>query len=147
MCYYFLCVSGIYVTLYYHYLMYDNLQSFSITTDVLSSIPRSWRDVLDTTLCCLFVFDIRILITPLVSSNSSYNICQWLATSLWFSPGTPVSSTNKTNHHNIVEILLKVALIQKQKWKCFYYIPIRRNSANKFTSRIERKTHGQCKIK
>jgi len=27
-----------------------------------------------------------------------------------FSPGTPVSSTNKTDHHNITEILLKVAL-------------------------------------
>jgi hypothetical protein len=25
-------------------------------------------------LCCLFFFDIRILITPLVSSNSSSNI-------------------------------------------------------------------------
>jgi hypothetical protein len=24
-------------------------------------------------------------------------------------PGTPVSSTNKTNHHDIAEILLKVA--------------------------------------
>jgi hypothetical protein len=28
----------------------------------------------------------------------------------WFSPGTPVSSTNKTCHHDITEILLKVAL-------------------------------------
>jgi len=28
----------------------------------------------------------------------------------WFSPGTPVSSTNKTNRHSITEILLKVAL-------------------------------------
>ena len=28
----------------------------------------------------------------------------------WFSPGTPVSFTNKTDHHNINEILLKVAL-------------------------------------
>jgi len=28
----------------------------------------------------------------------------------WFSPGTPVSSTNKTDHHAITEILLKVAL-------------------------------------
>jgi hypothetical protein len=27
-----------------------------------------------------------------------------------FSPGTPVSPTNKTDHHNITEILLKVAL-------------------------------------
>ena len=44
----------------------------------------SWRDVLDTTIC--------------------NKICQW------FSPGTPVTSTNKTDHHNITEILLKVAL-------------------------------------
>jgi hypothetical protein len=28
----------------------------------------------------------------------------------WFSPGTPVSSTNKTDHHDITEKLLKVAL-------------------------------------
>jgi len=28
----------------------------------------------------------------------------------WFSQGTPVSSTNKTDHHKITEILLKVAL-------------------------------------
>jgi hypothetical protein len=31
-------------------------------------------------------------------------------TGLWFFPGTPVSSTNKTDCHNITEILLKVAL-------------------------------------
>ena len=37
-------------------------------------------------------------------------VCQWLATGLWFSQGTPVSSTNKTDHHDIAEILLKVAL-------------------------------------
>jgi hypothetical protein len=36
--------------------------------------------------------------------------CQWLATSRWFSLGTPVSSTNKTDRHDITEILLKVAL-------------------------------------
>jgi hypothetical protein len=28
----------------------------------------------------------------------------------WFSPGTPVSSTNKTDRHDMTEILLKVAL-------------------------------------
>jgi hypothetical protein len=25
----------------------------------------------------------------------------------WFSPGTPVSSTNKTDHQDIIEVLLK----------------------------------------
>ena len=37
-------------------------------------------------------------------------VCQWLAEGRWFSLGTPVSSTNKTYHHDITEILLKVAL-------------------------------------
>ena len=31
-------------------------------------------------------------------------------TGWWFSPGTLVSSTNKSDHHDIAEILLKVAL-------------------------------------
>ena len=37
-------------------------------------------------------------------------VCQWLATGRWFSPDSPVSSTNKTDNHDITEILLKVAL-------------------------------------
>ena len=35
-------------------------------------------------------------------------VCQWLATGRWFSPGIPVSSTNKTDLHDILEMLLKV---------------------------------------
>ena len=37
-------------------------------------------------------------------------VCQWLAAGQWFSPGTPVSSTNKTDRHDITEILLKGVL-------------------------------------
>jgi hypothetical protein len=37
-------------------------------------------------------------------------VCQWLATGGWFSPGTPVDSTNKTDCHDITKILLKLAL-------------------------------------
>jgi len=37
-------------------------------------------------------------------------VCQCLATDWCFSPGTPVFSTNKTDLHEITEILLKVAL-------------------------------------
>jgi hypothetical protein len=48
------------------------------------------RGVLDATLC--------------------YKVCQWLATGRWFSPGTPVPSTNKTDRLDRTEILLKVAL-------------------------------------
>ena len=35
-------------------------------------------------------------------------VCQWLAKGWWFSPFTLVSSTNKTDCHNITEKLLKV---------------------------------------
>ena len=47
-------------------------------------------------------------------------VCQWLATGRWFSPGTPVASTNKTDFHNITKIMLKVALntINQTKLKC-----------------------------
>jgi hypothetical protein len=34
---------------------------------------------------------------------------------LWFSPGTLLSSTNKTDCHDITEILLKVALNTPKK--------------------------------
>jgi hypothetical protein len=37
-------------------------------------------------------------------------VCHWPAAGQWFSPDTPVSSTNKTDHHDITEILLKVVL-------------------------------------
>jgi hypothetical protein len=51
---------------------------------------RSWRGVLDTTVCD--------------------KVCQWPVTGRWFSTGTPVSSTNKTDCNDITEILLKVTL-------------------------------------
>ena len=35
---------------------------------------------------------------------------QLLVAGWWYSPCTPVSSTNKTDQHNITEILLKVVL-------------------------------------
>ena len=53
---------------------------------------HSWRGVLDTT---LLVCD---------------KVCHWLAAGRWFSPGSPVFSTNKTDHNDKAEILLKVAL-------------------------------------
>jgi hypothetical protein len=83
-------------------------------------------------LYCLYYlsfFHWRLLISPSISSNCSYSmwhymmelvsvhdttlcdkVSQWLATGRWVSPGTPVYSTNKTDCHDIIEILLKVAL-------------------------------------
>ena len=37
-------------------------------------------------------------------------VCQWLATDRWFSPGSPISSTYKTDRHDITVIMLQVAL-------------------------------------
>jgi hypothetical protein len=46
-----------------------------------------------------------------MSKCTRYTIMHmWLATGQLFSPGTLLSSTNKTDHHDIAEILLKLAL-------------------------------------
>ena len=63
----------------------DRVKPSLFTTDIR-------RGVLDTTLCD--------------------KVCQWLTTGRWFSPGT---STNKTDRHDINEILLKVVLYAKIK--------------------------------
>ena len=42
-------------------------------------------------------------------ATASHKVYQLLGNGRWFSPGTPASST-KTGHHDIAEILLKVAL-------------------------------------
>ena len=52
-----------------------------------------------------WIYKIRARCTTLCDK-----VCQWLATGRWFSPRPPVSSTNKTDHHDIAEILFKVAL-------------------------------------
>ena len=57
-------------------------------------------------------FRVRIQLRPgLLDTTLCDKVCQWLATNLWFSPGTIVSSTNKTHRHDMTEILLKMALI------------------------------------
>ena len=40
-------------------------------------------------------------------------VCQWLATDQWFYSDTPVSSTNKTDRHDITDIVLKIRVITK----------------------------------
>jgi hypothetical protein len=42
-------------------------------------------------------------------------VYQLLVHGRWFSPGTPASSTTKTGHHDIAEILLTVALNTKNQ--------------------------------
>ena len=66
------------------------MQSVPITTTVVSSNLAQARCTRKKTLCD--------------------QVCQCLAAGLCFSPGILVSSTNKTDCHNITEILLKVVL-------------------------------------
>ena len=51
---------------------------------------------------------------------ASDQVYQLLAHGRWFSPGTPASSTTKTARHDIVKILLKVALSTKIKSSILY---------------------------
>ena len=59
------------------------MQSVPITTKVVI-LNHNQTGVLDTTLCD--------------------KVCQCLVAGRWFSPGSLVSSTNKTDHHDITEI-------------------------------------------
>jgi len=76
--------SWMYGSLIYNYLCDQCLSPLTLW----DRIPLR-RGVLNTTLCD--------------------KVYQSLVADLWFSPGTPVSFTNKTYHHD-VDILLKVAL-------------------------------------
>ena len=73
-----------------------------MTTKVVSFLLR--RGVLDTTLCD--------------------KVCQWLVTGLWFSQCTQVSSTNKTDLHDVTEILLKLALNNNQSILNYIYVSL-----------------------
>jgi hypothetical protein len=66
------------------------MPSVPITTNVMSSNPIHGE-----------VYSIKYYVIK---------VCQWLATGQWFSPGSPVSYTIKTDHYDINEILLKVPL-------------------------------------
>jgi hypothetical protein len=87
------------------------IQSVPITTKVVSSNPAQTR----FTRLNIIVCD---------------KVCQWLAAGQWFSLGTPVSSTNKTDRHDITEILLKVSL----------------NTINSTNHRLNIGINGLCKM-
>ena len=53
---------------------------------------------------------VRILLRRPLDTALCDKVCQWLVTGQWFSPGTPVSFTNKTDRHDMTEIVLKVTL-------------------------------------
>ena len=89
-------------------VLFDNLFYFLILLlyELLCNNSYLWNQ-------CLWLLTLRVRI-PLrrgvLDTTLCDKVCQWLATGQWFSPGPLVSSTNKTDRHNIIDILLKVAL-------------------------------------
>ena len=81
----------------------DQMQSMPINIKVVTFFSGeldscSWRDVLDTTLCD--------------------KVCQWLKAGQSISQGTPISSNNKTECHNITKKLLNWFLLMV---RCTWY--------------------------
>ena len=76
----------------------------------------------------------RIFPLPVCSYSICITLCDclWFAAGLWFSPGTQVSSINKTDRHDIAEILLKVVLNTINP--PFFFASIRRNGHKYFWS-------------
>ena len=96
-------------------------QIFSICNYLVSAQPRYQNNLIRAEfhlVVLLCVLPIQICINDWclnykldnISTYSNNKVCQWLATGQWFSPCTPVSSTNKTDRHDITEIFLKVVL-------------------------------------
>ena len=77
---------------------------------VVFSIVVNENNIISILLCQYHLKYLCVEPIIIICCSLCDQVCQWLATGQWFSPGTPVSSTNKTDRHNITEILLKVAL-------------------------------------
>jgi hypothetical protein len=102
----------------------------AIGTNSICSYKSNYHTIMTTTVPCYIIitlipFQIYLIIamalwvrTQLRRSDRDTTlcdkVCQWPATGRWFSPGPPVTSTNKT------EILLKVAqsIINLNLWWC-----------------------------
>ena len=104
---------------------YDFVGSWEAQWELTKAqIADSWnRRGLYNYLCIQFLLPLTLWVRiPLrrgvLDSTLCENVCQWLAAGRWFSPGTPVSSTNKTDHNDITWILLKVVLNNLTITKC-----------------------------
>ena len=80
-----------------------------------SSWPSSYGSWIYSYKCNQCLSPQKLLVrTPFVARRTDTTLCdqlcQWLVSNRWLSPGTLVSSTNKLDRHDITELLLKVAL-------------------------------------
>ena len=59
-------------------------------------------------LCTFTLFSLESVF--IINTTLCDKVCQRLVEGQWFSLGTPASSINKTDHHDITEIMLQVTL-------------------------------------
>jgi hypothetical protein len=59
--------------------------------------------------CHLYFLNIKYRTIPNETIKGSVHFYMINRLDQWFSPGTPASATTKSGHHDIAEILLKVA--------------------------------------
>ena len=107
-----------------------NSHTFSVIIPVLRNFEcnRSWSygSWINNYLCnqCLSPLMLWVRISIRARCTTLFDkACQWLVTGQWFFPGPPVSSINKTDRHDITELLLKVALNtikQTNNWVYFF---------------------------
>ena len=99
----------------------------NVVTGIVTCIHNEWDvDLMDTTqsYSAVFASATKRCTSPL-KIVWSYNVLwlksRWLVADQLFLPGTPVFSTNKTDRHDIIEILLKVAFntITHDLWQTF----------------------------
>jgi hypothetical protein len=76
---------------------------------ILNLPSNSYKPITNATWVRALLCNLQKRCTRLAAaSDKAY---QLLAHGRWFSPGTPASSTTKTGHHEIAELMLKVSLI------------------------------------
>jgi hypothetical protein len=95
-------------------LALNNNHSFTGWCLVAPKLPRCRRGCDRMVVGFTTIYAINKVVSANPVHGDVYSIQQYVinlvsATGRWFSPGTPVSSTNKTDRHDITEILLKVA--------------------------------------
>ena len=91
--------------------MYHNTNKLRHVLQIISGQPWSYGSWIYNYQCnqCLSPLTLWVGIPfrqDVIDTTICDKVCQWLVAGQWFSPGTPVLSTNKTDHHDITEILL-----------------------------------------